>query len=158
MLSVACKTAAAVALPQRFARPISTSFVHYRAHRLWISTHQSWMWLLGRAKRGLVVAPSHSELASSLTVISGGRKLRVCWGDGRGSSYHAVWLRHNCQCRRCILNTNQRLIRKEDLDGDIRITSSQASAGGLRSAVVDKYGPRFMLRVCILIITGAKSN
>ena len=128
---VAIKSAAAAAAasrwPQRLIRSVSTaSFRHY-SNRLWLPTSYQ---IAGGRKRGLVVAATsnpHSELTSSLIGIQEGRKLRVSWADGRESSYHAVWLRHNCQCPNCTSSSNQRLPRRKNLEGDIRITSSSVA-------------------------------
>ena len=37
----------------------------------------------------------------SLELSPDGKKLCVSWADGEESTYHAVWLRHNCRCPQC---------------------------------------------------------
>ena len=51
------------------------------------------------------------------------------WSDGEQSTYHAVWLRHNCQCPECWDDTaNQKLlIDVKELRSDLRIHSVTGS-------------------------------
>lgn len=114
------------------SRPVSTTpSRRCSASRLLIPTRYPFLKLAGGKRTLTQAAPLlHSELVSSSTAIQDGRKLRVRWTDGREGSYHAVWLRHNCRCPSCTSQTNQRLLRRKDLEGEIRITSSSVAAAG----------------------------
>ena len=47
------------------------------------------------------------------------------WSDGEQSTYHAVWLRHNCQCPECWDSiANQKLVVDiNELRSDLKIHS-----------------------------------
>ncbi len=48
------------------------------------------------------------------------RELIVRWGDGHTSSYHSVWLRHQCECDACgTCRTGVRMLHIQDIPDDI---------------------------------------
>ena len=51
------------------------------------------------------------------------------WSDGEQSTYHAVWLRHNCQCPECWDSiANQKLVVDvNELRSDLKIHSVTGS-------------------------------
>lgn len=54
------------------------------------------------------------------TIVKKG--LRVDWGDGHQSSFHSIWLRHQCECEVCGTSMNAvRGLRLNELPDDIAI-------------------------------------
>ncbi len=50
--------------------------------------------------------------------------LQVDWGDGHKSRFHAIWLRHQCECEVCGTSLNAvRGLRLDQLPGDVSIAS-----------------------------------
>ena len=50
--------------------------------------------------------------------------LQVDWGDGHQSRFHAIWLRHQCECEVCGTSLNAvRGLRLDQLPDDLNITS-----------------------------------
>ena len=41
------------------------------------------------------------RLYDSMETPTDGEKVCLTWIDGEASTYHAVWLRHNCRCSQC---------------------------------------------------------
>ena len=59
---------------------------------------------------------------AELTVTNGGRQLRAVWKEAWPSVYHAIWLRHNCQCSSCLCeHSNQLSIQPHELDPQVKI-------------------------------------
>ena len=59
-------------------------------------------------------------------VLSNGRKVKFTWANGETSSFHSVWLRHNCQCSDCI-SSNQKSINPTSLDPNMSVTDVHVS-------------------------------
>ena len=53
------------------------------------------------ASRGYGTDGEAGRIIRSLESSPDGKKLCVSWADGEESTYHAVWLRHNCRCPQC---------------------------------------------------------
>jgi len=53
------------------------------------------------ASRGYGTDGEAGRIYRSLESSPDGKKLCVSWADGEESTYHAVWLRHNCRCPQC---------------------------------------------------------
>ena len=51
--------------------------------------------------RGYSTDSEAGRIYRSLELSPDGKKLCVSWADGEESTYHAVWLRHNCRCPQC---------------------------------------------------------
>ena len=51
--------------------------------------------------RGYATESEARKLYRSMEATQDGRRLCVSWDDGEESTYHAVWLRHNCRCPKC---------------------------------------------------------
>ena len=79
-------------------------------------------------RRGVTTAPVLAQTPSckvaGIRPCEEGKKLRLSWADGHESSYHAVWLRHNCRCPACTTSINQKTIGRRDLESNTRVTSS----------------------------------
>ena len=60
-----------------------------------------------------------------LDISSDGKKLNL---SDSNASFHAVWLRHNCNCKDCLTSSGQKSVTGKDLIGDLRI--SHASING----------------------------
>ena len=70
-----------------------------------------------------------SATASRLERSSDGKKCQVMWSDGEQSTYHAVWLRHNCQCPECWddIAKQKLVVDINELRSDLRIHSVTGS-------------------------------
>ena len=56
------------------------------------------------------------------TVSGEGMKLQAAWStENPPSIYHAVWLRHNCQCAECLTSNNQRSITTTTIDPNVAV-------------------------------------
>ena len=118
--------AAAAALIRRhaLARPLCTLMVTapYRRHNFEPCTAA-----VGRG-RGVATAPVIAQNPSckvaGIRPCEEGKKLRLSWADGHESSYHAVWLRHNCRCPTCTTSSNQKMVERRDLESNTRVISS----------------------------------
>ena len=66
---------------------------------------------------------------SSVECSADGKKCKVTWLDGEQSTYHAVWLRHNCQCPECWddIADQKLVVDVNELRNDLRIHSVTAS-------------------------------
>lgn len=77
--------------------------------------------------RTLVVeAPSATENLRYETLNNGGM-MKFTWANGESAAFHAVWLRHNCQCPSCLPSSNQKSINPSVLDPNLSVTSSSVS-------------------------------
>ena len=76
---------------------------------------------------------------TELSVTEGGKQLRAVWSssDAGQSTYHAVWLRHNCQCPRCVSDYRQLLIQAHELDPLVKI--SEVKQTGLQCLLQCMY-------------------
>ena len=78
------------------------------------------------ARSLLVEAPNTAESLRYET-LDNGRMMRFTWGDGETAAFHAVWLRHNCQCPGCLTSSNQKAINPSVVDPTMSIASSGLS-------------------------------
>ena len=65
---------------------------------------------------------------AKLVVTEGGNRLQAVWSSDSGatpSNYHAVWLRHNCQCPTCVSPYNHLLMESHELDPHIKISEME---------------------------------
>ena len=58
-----------------------------------------------------------------------GRILKITWADGETAAFHAVWLRHNCQCQSCITSSNQKAIDPAILHPNTIVYLNKSSGG-----------------------------
>lgn len=69
--------------------------------------------------------------AEKLELLEAGRALRIGWGDGDSSRFHAVWLRDNALDPQTRSSANgQRLITVLDIPGQTTITAAAIRADG----------------------------
>ena len=63
-----------------------------------------------------------------------GRILKITWADGETAAFHAVWLRHNCQCPSCLTSSNQKAIDPAILHPNTTVHLNESSVlGGVLS-------------------------
>ncbi|XP_060070479.1 gamma-butyrobetaine dioxygenase-like isoform X2 [Ylistrum balloti] len=75
---------------------------------------------------GTPVSPS----ANTVNIVDDGRKVEIVWNDCKTSRFHAVWLRHHCQCEECFdAEINQVLIEIDKLPLDIKATNVRITDG-----------------------------
>ena len=82
--------------------------------------------------RQLKVNPATKPEAVQISVSAEGKRLQAAW-DAEGSppsTFHSVWLRHNCQCPQCLTAYNQNAVISTELDPHVAIT--EASIAGNR--------------------------
>ena len=62
-----------------------------------------------------------------ISVSTEGKRLQAVWGNEASppSTYHSVWLRHNCQCSQCLTSYNQNAVISTDLDPHVTITETR---------------------------------
>ena len=100
----------------------SLQFVSNLTRRAYNKNLSAWGVTLTRGKPFSAAASPETQLS----VTEGGKQLQAIWNNrGSGaepSTYHAVWLRHGCQCPRCISKYNQLLSESHELDPDIKIS------------------------------------
>ena len=80
--------------------------------------------LANASTRGTRLSALENRTPAEVVVTDQGKKLLAVWSDESGaapSSYHAVWLRHNCQCHRCLSEYKQLLIQSHELDPHVKI-------------------------------------
>ena len=85
--------------------------------------------------RNLVGVPTAHRVAESnaagslqcIDVDNDRGMLAITWANGETADFHAVWLRHNCQCPSCITSSNQKTIFPSMLNPNIAITSTNIS-------------------------------
>ena len=69
----------------------------------------------------------YSSEADTLRVSENGRTLTVAWqSDRHESTYHSLWLRHNCRCPDCVeASSGQKLVLPQrDLQQGLEIKSA----------------------------------
>lgn len=64
-------------------------------------------------------------------VENDGNMMKLKWADGEKASFHAVWLRHNCQCASCVAASNQKKLDPSVLDAHMKVLSTRP-AGQLK--------------------------
>ena len=63
---------------------------------------------------------------TTVSCAANGKKMIVTWDDGEESAFHAVWLRHNCQCPECVQHSSgQKLVTSELLSGSLRMSETR---------------------------------
>ena len=69
------------------------------------------------------------ETSSSLKygIENEGKSLKVTWADGETAAFHAVWLRHNCQCPSCVTSSSQKVIDPSILNPNTTVTLNKFS-------------------------------
>ena len=70
--------------------------------------------------------------AAGVSVMEEGRKMRATWkgeDDPDSFTYHSVWLRRNCQCSQCLNAQNQNVVRSDELDPHVTVSSATISSG-----------------------------
>ena len=88
---------------------------------------------------------------TSVSILEGGRKLKIL-PSSEEHGYHALWLRHNCQCEKCLSSSNQKTVTGYHLKRDLAI--DQASVKGWRCVdhVLLKIFPCFeYFCVCVCV-------
>ena len=75
----------------------------------------------------------HSKIDTTSSLRFGveneGRILKITWADGETAAFHAVWLRHNCQCPGCITSSNQKAIDPATLHPNTTVHLNESSGG-----------------------------
>ena len=80
------------------------------------------------SRRNLAVEASTAAVSSRYVVNVDNRgMLTITWADGETAAFHAVWLRHNCQCPSCVTSANQKTIYPSMLNPKVAITSITTS-------------------------------
>ena len=68
---------------------------------------------------------SDTDNLATVSCAADGRKVIVKWTDGKESTFHAVWLRYNCQCSECVQHSSgQKLVTSTELGGGLRISET----------------------------------
>ena len=74
-------------------------------------------------------------VAPTFTISGEGKKLEALWSrETPPSTYHAVWLRHNCHCPQCLSGNNQKSVLTTSVDPNVAIADFKI--GKLESRVV----------------------
>ena len=64
-----------------------------------------------------------------ITVSDEGKRLQAVWNADKStaqpSTYHAVWLRHNCNCPQCLPEQNQKTVVSHELDPNVVISEAR---------------------------------
>jgi [2-(trimethylamino)ethyl]phosphonate dioxygenase len=68
-----------------------------------------------------------------------GSRLRIEWGDGHTSAFHAVWLRDNCSCPDCRHPSGQRLLDTRAVPDTVAIADARASDGVVAATFADGH-------------------
>ncbi|MCH7889662.1 MAG: DUF971 domain-containing protein, partial [Proteobacteria bacterium] len=64
-------------------------------------------------------------------VSSEGGRVRLTWGDGHESRFHAIWLRYNCDCEGCgTTATAIRPLRLTQIPADIAVAAAAIDDDG----------------------------
>ena len=117
----------------RILRPSLSSLQRSRSFGSWcwdkrlnhVSTNSSRALPVVLLARGLAVeAPATASLGYE--VLNSGRKVKFTWANGESSSFHSVWLRHNCQCSDCVFS-NQKHINAASLHPNMSVTDIHVS-------------------------------
>ena len=75
-------------------------------------------------------ALSRKRNAVNIAITGDGKKLRALWDSESSvmpSTYHSVWLRHNCQCPQCLSSYNQTVLLSYELDPKVAISEAHVS-------------------------------
>lgn len=67
---------------------------------------------------------TESQNSVFINVSTDGKKLNLTDHKDDSHSYHAIWLRHHCQCPECMASTGQRTIPLNFLRGDLKISTA----------------------------------
>ena len=89
---------------------------------------------IGSHTRTLVVRASE-DTSLRCETENDGKTMKVTWADGESAAFHAVWLRHNCQCPSCATSNNMRAIKPSILDPRMTVTSTTFSGLLVRALV-----------------------
>ena len=75
---------------------------------------------------------SDAQPAPVRIAVSGeGKRLEAVWGSGSPpSTYHSVWLRHNCQCSQCLSSHGQNTVSSTGIDPNVAV--ADANITGMR--------------------------
>ena len=82
------------------------------------------------ASRGYGTDGEAGRIYRSLESSPDGKKLCVSWADGEESTYHAVWLRHNCRCPQCWDDRNAEPLVYFDSLRNVEIKTTEVSGDG----------------------------
>ena len=88
--------------------------------------------------RGYGTDSEAGRIYRSLELSPDGKKLCVSWADGEESTYHAVWLRHNCRCPQCWDDRNSSPMVYFDSLRNVEIRSTEVSGA---NGVLINYFP-----------------
>ena len=72
-------------------------------------------------------ATSRGDVAARITVHGGGKQIEAAWDpapESIPSTYHSVWLRHNCQCSQCLSPSGQKVVVSAELDPNVTVTEA----------------------------------
>ena len=81
-------------------------------------------------QRSLTVGASDSTLHARCETVEKGKIMKVRWEDGSTAVFHAVWLRHNCQCSSCTTSSNQKTIDPASLDPHMTVRPRPQTESG----------------------------
>ena len=94
------------------------------------------------ASRGHGTDGEAGRIYRSLESSPDGKKLCVSWADGEESTYHAVWLRHNCRCPQCWDDRNAGPMVYFDSLKNVEIKATEVSGNGSKDeSVISSAGP-----------------
>lgn len=103
----------------KFTKPVGRRLLHIPS------------WRLNKSK---LVVPAN-RLSTDVELESD-KKLKVVWRTGNEAgtkcTFHAVWLRHNCQCPDCVFSSGQKRAPLKASDPNISLTSVNSSGIELR--------------------------
>ena len=80
--------------------------------------------------RGYGTDSKAGRIYRSLESSPDGKKLCVSWADEEESTYHAVWLRHNCRCPQCWDDRNAGPMVYFDSLKNVEIKATEVSGDG----------------------------
>ena len=92
-----------------------------------------------RRPRSLAVEAPNADSVRYET-LNNGRIMKFTWANGETAAFHAVWLRHNCQCPNCVTSSNQKAINPSVVNPKMSVTSSSVSG-------VSKYMNVFIIAI-----------
>lgn len=71
----------------------------------------------------------------NVTVSKEGKQLQALWNNStKQSTYHSVWLRHNCNCPQCLNSSNQNAVASYELDP--KVTICEANVTGINTIII----------------------